>query len=169
MNELITALKAAFSSEYAFYLKAQNFHWNVQGDDFYELHLLFERIYNDVAESIDPFAENIRKLQAFVPATFGSLNALSIVDGEERSPLDCTEMLQELLQDSENMCTLFANVYELADANRKFGLANFLADRQDAHDGYSWLLRSQLVPEDEEDDNMTPMPAGSKQLKMRKK
>ena len=38
------ALKTAFASEYAFALKAQNFHWNTEGPLFYQQHLLFERI-----------------------------------------------------------------------------------------------------------------------------
>ena len=58
MDELKQAMKVAFASEYAFALKSQNFHWNVEGNDFYELHLLFERIYDEVYGSIDNFAEN---------------------------------------------------------------------------------------------------------------
>ena len=150
MNELITALKAAFASEYAFYLKAQNFHWNVEGDDFYQMHQLFGQIYSEVGDSIDAFAENIRKCQSFAPASFLSLNALSVVNGEERTPLDCLTMTQELLQDSDNLCLMFAAVYDKADAAREFGLANFLADRQDAHKKHSWMLRATLVPETEE-------------------
>lgn len=156
MNELITALKAAFASEYAFYLKAQNFHWNVEGDDFYQMHQLFGQIYEEVGGAIDDFAENIRKCQAFAPASFSVLNALSVVSGEDRNPLDCVSMTQELLQDSDNLCTMFAAVYDKADAAREFGLANFLADRQDAHRKHSWMLRATLVQEPGENDDPKP-------------
>ena len=150
MEELIRAMKAAFASEYAFSLKAQNFHWNVEGDDFPQLHALFERIYDEVYGSIDDFAENIRKIQAYTPASFFSLQTLSTVQGQDNIPMDCCDMLQELLDDSVNLEEQFARAYEIADSNRKYGLANFLADRQDAHAKHSWMLRATLVPDADE-------------------
>lgn len=150
MEDLINYLKSTFASEYAFYLKAQNFHWNVEGDDFVQLHDLFGEIYGEVGDAIDPFAENIRKIQAYTPASFGALNKISAVGGVDIMPMDCCDMLQSLLTDSENMEQMFAMAYEKADANKKYGLANFLADRQDAHAKHSWKLRMMLVPDADE-------------------
>lgn len=150
MEDLINAMKAAFASEFAFYLKAQNFHWNVEGDDFYQLHGLFGQIYGEVYDSIDDFAENIRKCQGYAPASLASLNKLSIVSGEDNIPKDCCEMVQELLIDSDNMAMLLANVADKAQAAREYGLVNFLADRQDAHRKHSWMLRATLVPDADE-------------------
>ena len=59
------SLKTAFASEYAFALKAQNFHWNVEGASFPQLHKLFEEIYNAVYDGIDTFAEQLRALQLY--------------------------------------------------------------------------------------------------------
>lgn len=146
MDELISTMKAAFASEYAFYLKAQNFHWNVEGEYFPQLHELFGKIYGEVGDSIDTFAENIRKLQAYTPASFFALNTLSVVDGEDMQ-LDCHEMLQELLADAENLSLMMASAYEKADGARKYGIANFLADRQDAYDKHAWMLRTTLIEE----------------------
>ena len=67
-------------------------------------------------------------------------------------PRTCTEMTQELLQDSDNLAKMMANVYELADEAREYGLANFLADRQDAYRKHSWMLRATLVEEPDEMD-----------------
>jgi len=150
MEDLINYLKSAFASEYAFALKAQNFHWNVEGDDFPQLHALFERIYDEVYGSIDDFAENIRKIQAYTPASLSALNKISAVGGIDQMPMYCHDMLQNLLTDSENMEQMFAIAYEKADANKKYGLANFLADRQDAHAKHSWMLRATLVVDEDE-------------------
>jgi DNA-binding ferritin-like protein len=150
MEDLINYLKATFASEYAFYLKAQNFHWNIEGDDFVQLHDLFGEIYDEVGDAIDPFAENIRKIQAYTPASFSALNKISAVGGVDQMPMYCDDMLQSLLTDSENMEQMFAMAYEKADANKKYGLANFLADRQDAHAKHSWKLRTLLVPDADE-------------------
>ena len=61
MDDLKKAMKVAFASEYAFALKAQNFHWNVEGPLFPQLHELCGKIYDEAYASIDDFAENIRK------------------------------------------------------------------------------------------------------------
>jgi starvation-inducible DNA-binding protein len=45
MEELIQKLKVAMADTVAFRLKTQQYHWNVEGPDFYEYHLLFQRIY----------------------------------------------------------------------------------------------------------------------------
>ena len=53
-------------------------------------------------------------------------------------------MASDLLEDSEKLSQLFAMVYEIAESAGAYGLANFLADRQDAHDKHSWMLRASL-------------------------
>lgn len=150
MEELVRALKAAFASHYAFYLKAQNFHWNVEGDDFKQMHDLFGAIYDETGGAVDAFAENIRKCQAYAPGSFQAFNRDSIVAGQDSMPRTCKEMAQELLLDSENLAKMMANVYEIAEGAREFGLANFLADRQDAYRKHSWMLRATLVEEPDE-------------------
>jgi starvation-inducible DNA-binding protein len=143
MEQLVNALKIAFASEYSFALKAQNFHWNTEGPDFYEFHLLFERIYDEVYGSIDAFAENIRKSGAYAPASLAKFSMLTTVEDENSVP-EARGMAAELLADSDKLAQLMAMVYKMAEAAGEFGLANFLADRQDAHRKHSWFLRSML-------------------------
>lgn len=147
-QELAPALRTAFASEYAFLVKTQDAHWNVQSDDFYEAHLLFERIYTEVEAAIDPFAENLRKAQVFVPAGLSKMQELSIVkDMPSEDIVDVMAYYQILLADSDALADLFAAAYELCEKNREHGLANFFADRQDAHRAHSWMLRMNLVPD----------------------
>jgi len=143
MDELQKAAKIAFSSEFAFYLKAHNFHWNVRGSNFAEYHELFGDIYEEVYSSIDDFAENIRKLNANVPASFGKFSMLSQIEDEDNI-LPIEAMAQELLQDSEKMVNLLKMVYQLSEQNTEVGFSNFLAERIDAHRKHSWMLRSSL-------------------------
>lgn len=143
MTELQQALKIAFASEFAFYLKAHYFHWNVEGPFFSQFHDLFGNIYEEVYGSIDPFAENIRKLGTYTPGSFTRFSVLSLVD-DETEILSAEEMLIELLQDSEKMTEMFRIVFGAAEELGEHGLSNFLADRQDAHEKHSWMLRSTL-------------------------
>jgi len=143
MEELKKALKVAFASEYSFVLKAQNFHWNVEGMFFESLHTLFGNIYEEVYGSIDTFAENIRKLDSYTPASFSRFSMLTQVD-DETDILDSKAMVIELLNDSDKMSKLLKMVYELAEQAGENGLSNFLAERMDAHRKHSWMLRATL-------------------------
>jgi starvation-inducible DNA-binding protein len=137
------ALKTAFASSYSFVLKAQNFHWNVEGPLFVQLHELFGNIYEEVYGSIDTFAEELRALQIYTPASLQKFSMLSLVQ-DENEITDFQSMLRELLADSEKMAQLYKVVFDMAEANGDHGLADFLAGRQDAHKKHSWMLRSCL-------------------------
>ena len=142
MDELKKAMKIAFASEYAFALKAQNFHWNVEGPLFPQLHAgLFETIYDEVYGSIDAFAENIRKLGSYTPASFERFSMLTQVQ-DEINMLEDRAMIAELLQDSDKMVKVLKMVYDLAEQAGEHGLSNFLAERMDAHRKHSWMLRA---------------------------
>lgn len=143
MDSLHQALKIAFASEFAFYLKAHYFHWNVEGPLFTQMHDLFGKIYEEVYGSIDDFAENIRKAGAYTPGSFTRFSVLSLVD-DETQVLDAPAMLAELLADSEKMSEMFRVVFRAAEELGMHGLSDFLAARQDAHDKHSWMLRSTL-------------------------
>ena len=49
-------LARLLADTYTLYLKTQNFHWNIRGQEFYSLHLLFEKQYQDMAEAVDEVA-----------------------------------------------------------------------------------------------------------------
>jgi starvation-inducible DNA-binding protein len=143
MDELRKALKIAFASEFAFYLKAHFYHWNVEGSDFKQYHDLFGDIYEEVFESIDVFAEQIRSAGGYVPGSFERFSMLSKIEDEiEISP--ALEMVQELLKDSDKMAELFRMVFQISEREGQHGLSDFLAGRQDAHKKHSWMLRATL-------------------------
>ena len=95
MEQLQQIAKIAFASEFSFALKAQNFHWNVEGSDFLEYHQLFDIIYTEVYGSIDNFAENLRKLQTYTPASLSRFNMLTKVE-DETEILPLQEWAQKL-------------------------------------------------------------------------
>ena len=141
MDKFVNQLKIAFASQYAFAIKAQNFHWNVEGSDFYQLHNMFEDIYNEVYGTIDAFAENIRKIKSYTPASLYRFSALSAVD-DEVEVLDPSAMVAELLRDAEKMQEIMKVLFVEAENLGHHGLSNFLADRQDAFAKHAWFLRS---------------------------
>jgi starvation-inducible DNA-binding protein len=137
-------LKVLLASVNSLSIKAQNFHWNVEGASFPQLHVLFEKIYDEVYDSIDTFAEQIRALQMYTPASLQKFSMLTKVEDENAEGMDAGQMVAELLQDSEKMAGIFKLVFAMAEQAGDHGLSNFFADRQDAHKKHSWMLRSTL-------------------------
>jgi starvation-inducible DNA-binding protein len=143
MDELQKAAKVAFASTFSFYLKAHNFHWNITGPDFLEYHELFGKIYEEVYASIDDFAEKIRSIDTFVPASLERFSMLTLID-DETNILDQDSMLTELYQDNQKMVKLLKMVYDVAEQVGENGFSNFLAERMDAHRKHGWMLKSSM-------------------------
>jgi starvation-inducible DNA-binding protein len=143
MADLIKASKIAFASEFAFYLKAHNFHWNVEGPNFSEYHTLLGDIYEEVHASVDLFAENIRKLDAYAPGSFSAFAAMSVIAESNDQP-DAMTMIAILAQDAVKMAELCSMVFRIAEEVGEHGYADFLAGRQDAYRKHAWMLRSTL-------------------------
>lgn len=143
MQELHKAAKIGFASTFSFYLKAHNFHWNVEGPDFLQYHELFGKIYEEVYGKIDDFAEKIRSLDTYVPGSFARFNMLTAID-DEIEILSKEEMVAELYTDNEKLLQILKLVYDRAEEAGEHGFSNFLAERMDAHRKHGWMLRASL-------------------------
>lgn len=143
MDELIEELKRAFASTYALYLKAQYYHWNVEGPDFPQYHEFFGKLYEEVGGSIDKMAEHIRALDSYAPGSFERLNELSAISGEDNI-ISAKEMTARLLADNDKLVPMLISVMKKAEAVDRYGTANFIQDRIEAHRIHSWMLKATL-------------------------
>ena len=141
MDELQQAAKVAFATEYSFYLKAHNFHWNVEGSDFKQYHDLFGGIYEEVYGSIDAFAEQIRALGTYVPASYTRFSMLTQID-DETQILPRQAMVESLIVDNEKTVKILKLVFQQSEANQEYGFSDFIAGRIDAHRKHGWMLRA---------------------------
>jgi len=137
-------LKTLLATEYAFSIKAQLFHWNVEGPDFAQLHEFFGNLYEEVYDgSIDKTAEYIRAMQDYAPGSFERFAELSQIQGQTKIPR-ARLMIEELLQDNDLMVNLLNECFAVAEQENQQGIANFIAERIDAHQKHGWMLRSFL-------------------------
>lgn len=136
-------LKTLLATEYAFALKAKQFHWNVEGPDFGQLHAFFDAIYEDVNGATDPTAEYIRSLDDYAPGSFERFTELSTIAGQTKIPR-ARLMLEELLANNGQMLELLSDCFAAAESLNQQGIMNFLAERIDAHQKWGWQLRSYL-------------------------
>lgn len=144
LNEELTELLADVVS---FYFRAHGAHWNVKGADFSEYHKLFLKIYEDVYESIDPIAENLRKLGSLAPFTLGSFLALRSIDDAPTTLQDPMSLANDLLAANDIILDELSDAFDCATAYGQQGVANFLAGRIDQHQFWKWQLTASLGQE----------------------
>ena len=140
---LSDALKQFLATTYAYTVKAQYFHWNVEGPDFGQLHEFFQEIYEDAYGAIDPTAEYIRTEEEYTPGSFERFQELSLITGQIKVPR-ARLMLEELLADTEAMKDLSKSLFDAAAQVGREDIANFAAERQSQHGKYAWQIKSYL-------------------------
>jgi starvation-inducible DNA-binding protein len=139
-------LKTLLATNFAYYLKAHGFHWNVEGPDFGELHKFFKKIYEDAYSALDPTAEYIRYLDEYAPASLERYSELTEIAGQTKIPR-AQLMLEELKVNNDQMIDLLIRCFNEANDNNEQGIANFIAERLSAHGKYRWQLTSYLKVE----------------------
>ncbi len=134
-------LSRMLANTYALYLKTQNFHWNVRGPEFYSLHLLFEKQYEELADAVDEIAERIRALGFYVDASFSAFSSMSSVK-EEKKVLICNDMLVSLAEGHEILIREARKLAEVADREGDFATVDMIGRQLGAHEKMAWMLRS---------------------------
>ena len=143
---LADSLKILLATEFAYYVKAHAFHWNVETPDFYQYHKFFQKIYEDAYSAIDPTAEYIRALGEYAPGSFERYLELSVIKGQTKIPR-ARLMIEELLANSSQMIELLNQCFAEATEENKQDIANFIAERLSQTNKFAWQLRSSLKDE----------------------
>lgn len=138
-DELVKVL----ADTYLLYLKTQNFHWNVTGPAFSELHLLFEKQYQDLAMAVDELAERVRAIGMFAPASFVQFNDLSEIDEETEVPA-AEDMIESLTADNELVVRRMRHALDVADSVDDAETGDILIRRMQVHGKNAWMLRSHI-------------------------
>ena len=137
-------LKTLLASEYAFAIKSQYFHWNVEGSHFRSYHKFFEELYLEISENaIDQIAEYIRTLDTYTAGSCERFSELSVIQGQLKVPRAMI-MMEELLEDNYKLESILKQSFESAQAEKNRGIENFIAERLDAHAKHRWMLKSFL-------------------------
>lgn len=141
MEQLLQQMKVVLASTFAFYLKAHNFHWNVEGPDFAQYHEFLGNLYEEAFGAVDPIAEHIRALNSYAPGSLTRFAQLSVIDDQINIP-NALKMIKELEMDNNKLKDELTKAYKLAETTNEAGLSNFLQDRIDIHAKHGWMLRS---------------------------
>lgn len=143
MDKLIEALKRVLADTFAFRLKAQYYHWNVEGPNFKEYHDLFSGLYTSADGNVDDIAEHIRALGAYAPGSLTRFSQLTSIQDENTIP-NALEMINRISEDNKTLHSGLMAAHRLADDLGQRGVVNFLEGLIDANEKTQWMLRSIL-------------------------
>ena len=144
LKEVAALLNTLLSDETVLYIKTLNFHWNVEGPNFSELHKFFEGQYEELSSIMDSVAERARALGQ---KALGSMQ--EFLDHtrlkESKSNLNAKAMIKDLLSDHEAIIKTLRKDLETCDTTyHDIGTNDFLTGLMEKHEKMAWMLRAFL-------------------------
>jgi|SRR5699024_2840488 len=138
--EIAEGLKRLLADSYTLYLQTHNFHWNVTGPQFRELHLMFEEHYTELAVAVDDIAERIRTLGVPAPGTYKEFAKLTSIEEVDGVP-SALEMVDLLTKGHEQVVRTARDVLKTAQDADDESTAALVSDRMRVHEKTAWMLR----------------------------
>lgn len=144
-DRVVAVLATLLADEYVLYTKTRNYHWNVVGPQFNDLHKFFETQYEALDEFIDEVAERARSLGGRAPGTLAEFVKAARLKEEPGKTLDARAMIASLLADHEQLVrTLRGDLATVMDKHGDAGTSDFLTGLMEKHEKMAWMLRAFL-------------------------
>jgi len=142
---VVAILGALLADEYVLYTKTRNYHWNVAGPQFNDLHKFFEAQYEELNAIVDDTAERARALGGQALGTMKEFLDQTRLEEEPGVRPEAREMLGRLLADHEAIVrTLRRDLETCQGALGDAGTADFLTGLMEKHEKMAWMLRAFL-------------------------
>ena len=143
-KEVASVLNKILADEYLLYTKTRNYHWNIEGSNFMEMHLFFESQYNTIDEAIDEIAERVRQIGHYAQGRLKDFIKQSQLVEQEYTT-DQKSQLKNLLDDHEAIIRfLRLHITIFTDKYKDAGNADFITGLMQKHEKMAWFLRSYL-------------------------
>lgn len=136
-------LQAQLSDTVTLYIKTRNYHWNVTGPHFQELHKLFQEQYEQLDEILDNLAERIRQLGISSIGSMRDFLAHTQLSEADASRKPWQAMVGDLLDDHQKLIvSLRSRITETNDSHGDVGTGDLLTGIIQDHEKMAWILRS---------------------------
>jgi len=142
-DAIVKILNAVLSDEYVLYTKTRNYHWNVVGPQFNDLHKFFEGQYEALNEIVDDVAERARSLGGKAYGTLVEFSQHTRLKEQPGKQAPALTMVGTLQGDHEAMVrTLRADLATVMEKHNDAGTSDFLTGLMEKHEKMAWMLRS---------------------------
>jgi len=144
-SAVVKILNALLADEYLLYTKTRNYHWNVEGLQFNDLHKFFEGQYEALDDIVDNVAERTRALGGSALATLAEFAQQARLKEHPGQYPDAKTMIGNLLADHESLIRqLREDLDTTASTYRDLGTSDFLTGLMEQHEKMAWMLRAFL-------------------------
>jgi len=143
---VVEILNMLLADEYVLYTKTRNYHWNVVGMQFNDLHSFFESQYESLNEIVDDVAERARALGGVALGSLAAFLERTRLAEPAKRPTSAKQMIGNLLADHEAVVRSLRT--DLETCSQKFGDAgtnDFLTSLMEKHEKMAWMLRAYLA------------------------
>jgi starvation-inducible DNA-binding protein len=142
-KELAEKLNVLLSNYQVYYMNTRGFHWNIKGEKFFELHLKFEELYNDLVLKIDEIAERVLTL-GFTPIHSYSDYIKTSSIKEVKNVSDGKEAVASVLDGFQILLTLERDLLELSGKAADEGTNALMSDYIRAQEKLVWMYSAFL-------------------------
>ena len=142
-TQIVDALNQCVAEVAVTTMLAQNFHWNVTGMSFGQLHEMFQTIYEDHFTAQDDLAERIKAHDGHAEGTLAGMLKRSKV-GETDGVPAAEEMIRLLKDAQETLAQSLAGAGELAAKHGDTLTEDLCIARGQTHEKFAWMLRAHL-------------------------
>ncbi|HCH52604.1 Dps family protein [Aeromonas rivipollensis] len=140
---LAAELNKLLASYQILYMNVRGFHWNIRGNQFFELHLKFEEIYNDLLLKVDALAERILTLDGVPLHSFSDYIKVSAIP-EQKGLHDGRACVESLLESFRELLVAQRRILAQAAEAGDEGTASILSDYVQQQEKLVWMLRAYL-------------------------
>lgn len=143
VSELLNVLLA---DETVLYIKTRNYHWNIEGPNFYGLHILLENHYTELGVMIDDIAERVRQLGHKATGTMTEYLKMTNLkeSNTDNDKLDEQGMLKKLVLDHEEIIKELRDDIDKCEEYDEPASGDFVTALVEKHEKMVWMLRSSV-------------------------
>jgi starvation-inducible DNA-binding protein len=142
-TELSGKLNNLLANYQIFYMNVRGYHWNIQGPEFFELHVKFEEQYNDLLLKVDELAERILTLGHRPMHAFSDYIATSSIK-EDKQVSEGKTCVEGLLTGYKLIIQMQRDIMELAGEADDEGTAALMSDYISEQEKTVWMLSAYL-------------------------
>lgn len=126
-----------------FFRKLQNYHWNVQGNDFFVVHEKLEEYYNEINTQIDEIAEHILIIGGQPWGTMKDYLENSNISEAENKKIKSDVIFQNVVNDFSMLLKKVIEIKECADSKNEYSTSSLMDSYIEDYSKKIWMLKQQ--------------------------
>lgn len=144
MEEISKSLNKFLSDLNVFYRKLQNYHWNIVGKDFFQIHAKLEEYYDEINEQIDEVAEHILMIGYQPLGTMKDYLSIATIEEAKNEKIQDKEVFEKIIKDYETLLSNAICIKEKADEKKAYATSSFIDEYILYYTKTLWMLNQMM-------------------------